>query len=179
MASTATTSNIDAVTTVASPDANVILKFEVLVDKISSLNLLSKELTGQVKALQKDIAKVVKETANANKKKGKGKKSKEDGGSSPPRAPSGFAKPTALSETLCSFLGVDAGTQMARTDVTRRINDYIKVHNLQDPSDKRNIIPDAKLSTLIQKENEDTPLTYFNLQSSIKHHFIKNAPSPA
>merc|ERR1712070_956592 len=57
------------------------------------------------------------------------------------RAPSGFVKPTLISTELATFLGKPNGTQMARTEVTREINKYIRSHDLQDKSNGRKINP--------------------------------------
>ena len=88
------------------------------------------------------------------------------------RAPSGFVKPTKISDELASFLGKDSGTEMARTEVTREINAYIRQHDLQDKSNGRQINADDKLSVLLSLTKEDT-LTYFNLQRFMSRHFAK------
>ena len=47
------------------------------------------------------------------------------------REPSGFAVATDISDKLCDFLGVGRGTQLSRTDVTRKVTSYIREKNLQ------------------------------------------------
>ena len=88
------------------------------------------------------------------------------------RSPSGFVKPTLISDELASFLGKTSGTEMARTEVTREINAYIRQHNLQDKANGRKINPDSSLSKLL-KLNETDELTYFNLQRYMSPHFAK------
>ena len=88
----------------------------------------------------------------------------------PKREPSGFAKPTEISHELCDFLQKPYGTEMARTEVTKYLTQYIKQFNLQEPSDKRKINPDLKLSKLLGCESTDE-VTYFNLQKWMKPHF--------
>lgn len=88
------------------------------------------------------------------------------------RSPSGFVKPTRISDELASFLGKDNGTEMARTAVTRDINTYIRTNKLQDTANGRKIIPDAKLAALLKLKNTDE-LTYFNLQKYMSPHFSK------
>lgn len=88
------------------------------------------------------------------------------------RAPSGFVKPTRISDELASFLEKPSGSEMARTEVTRDINKYIRTHNLQDKVNGRKIIPDDKLASLLKLEKTDE-LTYFNLQRYMSPHFAK------
>lgn len=88
------------------------------------------------------------------------------------RSPSGFVKPTLISPELAAFLGKAAGTEMARTEVTREINAYIRKNALQDKENGRKINPDSDLSKLL-KLNADDELTYFNLQRYMSPHFAK------
>jgi chromatin remodeling complex protein RSC6 len=88
------------------------------------------------------------------------------------RAPSGFVKPTRISDELAKFLDKPVGSEMARTEVTREINKYIIAHNLQDEENGRKINADSKLTTLLKLTNDDT-LTYFNLQKYMSCHFAK------
>jgi chromatin remodeling complex protein RSC6 len=100
-----------------------------------------------------------------------GKRKKREGGNS---APSGFTKPTRISDELAAFLNKPLGTEMARTDVTKEINQYVKSNNLKDAEDGRKILPDAKLTTLL-KLGKDDKLTFFNLQRFMKHHYPGSA----
>jgi chromatin remodeling complex protein RSC6 len=92
------------------------------------------------------------------------------------RAPSGFVKPTLISDQLADFLGKPHGSLLARTDVTREINAYIRANKLQDATNGRKIIPDAKLKKLLAVKAEDE-LTYFNLQKFMSQHFKKATPA--
>tara|TARA_B110000967_G_scaffold208317_2_gene260114 strand:+ start:4974 stop:5447 length:474 start_codon:yes stop_codon:yes gene_type:complete len=88
------------------------------------------------------------------------------------RKPSGFAEETTISTDLCEFLGKDHGTKIARTDVTRHICSYIKEKSLQNEENKRVIVPDTKLKSLLGVTDTDE-ITYFNLQRYMNKHFIK------
>ena len=167
---TAATTTTDANTVQNGGTTNVVaVKFDVLFEKFQSMQTLFKELQSELKTLCKDVNRVVKESHAAKKK---GTKRRAPSGDDASRPPSGFAKPTKLSAKLCSFLGVPEETLLARTEVTRKINQYIKERNLQDSEDKRKINPDNKLKTLLDS-SITAPLTYFNLQARIKHHFLK------
>jgi chromatin remodeling complex protein RSC6 len=94
------------------------------------------------------------------------------GSSGVKRVLSGFVKPCSISNQLAMFLGKPVGTKMARTDVTKEINTYIRVHGLQDPFNGRRIHPDEKLKKLLGVSPNDE-LTYFNLQKYMGPHFHK------
>ena len=81
-----------------------------------------------------------------------------------------FLKNTGNCQEL--FLGIEKGSELPRTDVTRRLNVYIKEKQLQNPENKKNIIPDAPLKTLLRLEATDV-LSYFNLQRYMKHLFVQ------
>jgi hypothetical protein len=138
-------------------------KFVVVLERLQRFSTELKDTILLVKTLQKEFQKVQKSSVKKTKKS-------SPVASNKPRTPSGFAKPTKLSDDLCSFLGVPSGSEMARTEVTRVINEYIKKNSLQDTADKRTIVPDTKLMSIL-KLGEGDKLTYFNLQTYIKHHF--------
>lgn len=119
------------------------------------------------KSIERDYGKKLKVAS-----KGHGKKKSGN------RAPSGFVKPTKISDELAAFLGKPIGTEMARTDVTREINGYIRANSLQDAANGRQINANAALSTLL-KLGEGEVLTYFNLQKFMSVHFIKAVPAAA
>lgn len=92
-----------------------------------------------------------------------------------PRKPSGFALPVPISDVLCDFLKLPHGSHLARTAVTKHINQYIKDNNLLSPTNKKHILPDHALATILQQfyhNNPNTPLTHFNLQKFINIHFL-------
>lgn len=89
-----------------------------------------------------------------------------------PRKPSGFAKPTYLSPVLCNFLEVSEDTELPRTEVTKRLLNYVKTNELQNEQNHRIINCDAKLKELLQP-SEGEPVTYFNIQRLLKVHYNK------
>ena len=88
------------------------------------------------------------------------------------RKASGFAVPSKISNDLCNFMGKPEGSEMARTEVTKYIIQYIKNNNLPDKTNKKVIKPDKALKSLLNvKANEE--VTYFNLQKYMNQHFVK------
>jgi upstream activation factor subunit UAF30 len=146
----------DAETPLADQSVEFLAKLQQLGALISSLKTeyrtLEKKWTREVKTAQKQSSKRKRKAGN--------------------RAPSGFVKPTKISDELASFLGKDKGSEMARTDVTREINTYIRAHKLQDKENGRKINPDTKLAALLKLKKTDE-LTYFNLQKYMSPHFAK------
>lgn len=135
--------------------------------KLNELSATIATLKSEYRALEKKWARELKTAQKTNAKR------KRKSGN---RAPSGFVKPTRISDELAKFLEKPAGTEMARTDVTREINKYIRSNNLQDKENGRKINPDSKLSTLLKLKKTDE-LTYFNLQKYMSPHFSKAVPA--
>jgi chromatin remodeling complex protein RSC6 len=142
--------------------------FSSITERLSQFKTMYTSITSDLRKLQKNMAKHVRE--NSRKKN----KRKVVSGDKPQRAPSGFAKPALISDELCSFLGKSPGTEMARTEVTKYLTSYIKEHELQDQANKRKILPDDKLKKLLNLQPSDE-VTYFNLQKYMKVHFPKSA----
>ena len=88
------------------------------------------------------------------------------------RANNAFLKLRPISDELCGFMGLPAKSQKSQTDVTKFISTYVKGHNCFDPNFKRRIVPDAKLAKLLRVTDKDE-VTYLNLQSFLKVHFLK------
>jgi chromatin remodeling complex protein RSC6 len=119
-------------------------------------------LQQQIRSLEKEMKKEMKQMRKASKKRKR----------NPNRAPSGFAKPTKISKELTTFLELEDNTEMARTQVTSHIIQYIKENDLQEKENRRIIRPDEKLKKLLNVKDEEE-VTYFNLQRYMNPHFIK------
>ncbi|CAN0864268.1 Upstream activation factor subunit spp27 [Linum grandiflorum] len=90
------------------------------------------------------------------------KEKKQKGGTS------GFMAPLQLSEPLVKFLGTGESA-LSRAEVVKRMWDYIKQNNLQDPSDKRQVICDEKLKELFDLDT----FTGFTVSKLLTAHFVK------
>ena len=145
----------------------------VIKDRFSAFTAMLQSLSSQITAIKSELKILERDTTREMRSQEKinAKRKRKTGN----RKPSGFVKPTLISTELASFLGKPNGTEMARTEVTREINAYIKSNKLQDADNGRKIIPDAKLKALL-KINKGEELTYFNLQKYMSSHFAKATP---
>ena len=138
-------------------------QFTALLAQLSVLRSQVTSITSQVRTLSKNHERELKAASKSARKKRK----------SGNRQPSGFVKPAVISDELAGFLGKSKGTEMARTEVTREINSYIRANKLQDPTNGRRILADSKLRKLLKLKKSDE-LTYFNLQRYMSPHFPKS-----
>lgn len=140
-------------------------QFNEFMGKLQAVGSQFQSLKSEFRSLEKRCTRDFK---IAQKSSAKGKRRSGN------REPSGFVKPTEISKELATFLKKPEGTLMARTEVTKEINAYIRANSLQDKTNGRKIIPDTALTKLLKIGKTDE-LTYFNLQKFMSHHFPKKA----
>ncbi len=96
----------------------------------------------------------------------------------------GFNRDVEVDADLRTFLGLADDEMISRSQVTKRINAYVKENNLKHPENGRVIILDEKLRTLLNPP-EDVQVTFLNLQKYLSPHYVKasapaeSAPVPA
>lgn len=125
-------------------------------------------------------------TAYVAKAKGKGKYASKTGSAKAkasaktkktPAKKSSAEKPakvrktsTMPSQVLSAELAAVVGQpEMSRSETTKAIWAYIKQHNLQDPQNRRLIVPDEKLAKVFGNKE---PLDMFKLAGALNPHFI-------
>jgi len=135
-------------------------KIDALEIALISLKKAAEIAVSEIKTLKKQSQKIV--SKQQNKKI-----------STTPVKPHGFAIPSKVSNELCIFMGKEPGSLIARTDVTKALTDYISLHKLQNPENKKQIIPDSDLSNLLGKNAENVFLTHFTIQKFMNQHFEK------
>ncbi len=75
-----------------------------------------------------------------------------------------FMQPMQISSALAAVVGKGP---MPRTEVTKKLWDYIKRNKLQDPKNKRNINPDAKLAKVF---GSSASIDMFKMTSKVSKH---------
>ena len=76
---------------------------------------------------------------------------------------SAFMKELAPSPELAAIVGTQP---LSRTEVTKRIWDYIKARNLQNPINRRNVLCDEQLKAVMGKDE----VTMFEMAKLLGHH---------
>jgi chromatin remodeling complex protein RSC6 len=154
------------------PVAETPVDVSTLATKLNDFGSKIQQVTSILSSMKADYKLLEKSVSRELKAATKSKKAKK--ASSGNRQPSGFVKPSVISDELITFLGKEAGTMMSRVEVSKGINAYITANGLKDKVSGRQINPDAKLAALL-KVGKDEVLTYFNLQRFLKIHFVKSA----
>ncbi len=95
--------------------------FNDFYENIQNVKKQLQNLTVEWRELRKHAEKEIKQAKKMTKKK-KGVK----------REPSGFLKPTQISDQLANLLGKEKGTLMSRTDVTKELKKWLK-HSCTSP----------------------------------------------
>lgn len=147
------------------PPTEDTLDYSTVLENLLQLEKLVKTTIPMIKKLQKKHDKDVKIAE-------KSKKTKRV--RDPNAPPSGFARPGPVSKELSSFLGLNKDEFIARTQVAKKISEYIKEHNLKNPDNKKEIIIDKKLAQLF-KLPDKTKIEYFKIQGHLSSHFLKAA----
>ncbi|HRW58412.1 MAG TPA: SWIB/MDM2 domain-containing protein [Chlamydiales bacterium] len=75
-----------------------------------------------------------------------------------------FMAPLKVSEALEAVIGKGP---MPRTEVIKKIWAYIKKHDLQDPKNRRNIIPDEKLTKVFGGKKA---INMFEMTKKVNEH---------
>ena len=145
-------------------DTPFLEEFSAIVTELDNALTTIRNLKIHVQKLEKQVH---KDTKVLNKR-ANGKRARKPRDPNAPK--SGFAKDGPVSDEMRKFLGMKKDDLISRTDVTKRIHEYCKSKDLQNPADKRQIKPDASLRKLLRM-NKDDDLTFFNLQKYMKVHF--------
>ena len=160
----------------------------VVVESVEGSEALLASLGEKLKALGtefttkvRDAVKNVHDAIKATKREARDSKKKKNPADMTPeerktwearRANNAFLVQRPLTDELCVFMGLPSGSKRSQTEVTKFISAYVKTHSCFDPTFKRRILPNAALAKLLRVADKDE-VTYLNLQTYLKVHFVK------
>ena len=136
----AETMNVDTTTEPETTENTLDTFFE----KLEELNTLTKWFNRQGRAIIRKSTKSRRRNTNTNAK-------------------SGFAVPVKVASTLAEFLNVDPNDHMPRTEVTKRLTEYIKSNSLQCEDNKKLFVCDEKLAKVFSIDT-GTQTNWFEMQ---------------
>ena len=131
----------------------------------ATMDSLMTEITA-LRSEMKALAKIVRKV-RAHQEDPTGEKAKARS------ANNGFNRPQGVTEDLRKFLELAEGEKISRSEVTKRINQYIKAHELTHPENKRVLILDETLKNLLKPE-DGVQITFLNIQKYLSPHYIKD-----
>ena len=128
---------------------------------LESVHTLLLGLTKEVKTLSKLVRKVRNTQEDPTGEKAEAR-----------AANNGFNRELEITTELQTFLGLEEGTKISRSNVTRQINTYINENNLKHPDNGRHIILDDKLKALLTPD-DGVQVSFLNIQRYLSKHYIK------
>ncbi len=152
-------------------------EFDDICKEVGNIKNSINSLMTRLRNFKKDVDKALKTKdktidKTTKTKKPKKEKTEKDVKKEKKKIVSGITKPVILSDDLCNFLGKPLKTEMARTEVTKELYQYIKDNKLQDAENKKIIKADKAMLTMLGVD-EVYEITYFNIQNLMNKHYIK------
>jgi chromatin remodeling complex protein RSC6 len=129
---------------------------------IESLSVALEALAKEQRALRKDVRKIRQHLEDPNGEKQAARAQNN-----------GFNKPLGVSDKLRAFLSLAADEKISRSQVTRKMNEYVEAKGLKAG---QNISLDETLKDLLQVP-EGVQVTFLNIQKYINPHYVKE-PKP-
>jgi hypothetical protein len=129
---------------------------------IESLSVALEALAKEQRALRKDVRKIRQHLEDPNGEKQAARAQNN-----------GFNKPLGVSDKLRAFLNLAADEKISRSQVTRKMNEYVEAKGLKAG---QNISLDETMKDLLQVP-EGVQVTFLNIQKYINPHYVKE-PKP-
>ncbi|KAM0012906.1 putative transcription regulator SWI/SNF-BAF60b family [Helianthus debilis subsp. tardiflorus] len=139
--------------------------------RVKSIDMfqMNKALSKHIWPIEEEEATVKPPEKNKQNKRAKEDEEPEEKEKRKKTKGSGFVSPLPISDELAQFFGTGE-TELSRAEVVKRMWEYIKQNDLQDPSDKRRILCDDKLKELFKVDT----FVGFTVSKLLTAHFIKD-----
>jgi chromatin remodeling complex protein RSC6 len=125
---------------------------------IESLSVALEALAKEQRALRKDVRKIRQHLEDPNGEKQAARAQNN-----------GFNKPLGVSDKLRAFLNLAVDEKISRSQVTRKMNEYVEAKGLKAG---QNISLDETMKDLLQVP-EGVQVTFLNIQKYINPHYVK------
>ena len=122
------------------------------------------QILADLEGMRKSFISLISSVKHLQKKNKKNKK--------PSNVKSGFVKPVKITPQLANIVGVGDDELIARSVVNKKINEYIKLHDLQVEENKQTFVLNEGLANLFGLD-VGTVVHYFKMQTYLKHHYPK------
>ena len=119
----------------------------------------------QLDSMKKEMAQVITVVKQLQKKHRKHKRNYN--------VKSGFVKPVRISKSLAALIESKENELVARSVVNKKLNEYIKQHDLQVAENRQTFRLDNPLADLFNLAAGDV-VHYFKMQTYLKHHYPKD-----
>ena len=119
---------------------------------------LLQQLVSDIKSLHRDVRKIRQKLDDPSGEKAKARSENN-----------GFKKPIEIDDALRSFLGLNPGDLISRSEVTRAINKYAEAQNLKSGQVIR---MDKTLGDLLNPPAGEE-VTFLKLQTYLSPHYVK------
>ncbi len=153
-------------------------EFDDICKEVGNIKNSINTLMSRLRNFKKDVDKALRNKdktidKTTKPKKPKKEKTEKDTKTEKKKIVSGITKPVILSDDLCNFLGKPLKTEMARTEVTKELYQYIKDNKLQDSENKKIIKANKEMLSMLGVD-EGYEITYFNIQNLMNKHYVKH-----
>jgi chromatin remodeling complex protein RSC6 len=123
------------------------------------------QILADLEVMRKSLTTLVSAVKHLQKKNKKNKKQNN--------VKSGFIKPVKITPQLADIVDVQHDALIARSVVNKRINEYIKHHNLQVVENRQTFVLNEGLANLFGLD-VGSVVHYFKMQTYLKHHYPKD-----
>lgn len=174
---TATATTRPMAAAAADSPLTVLHHFDTLIDRMDTYIRDMKTFSSEVKSLKKKSGKLFRSRKRGKQDSENCTDNNSDNNTATKRKePSGFTNPVNISHELADFLDVPRDSMIPRSEVTKKIFQYVKDNNLKHSMDGRKFDltdvanPRAQaLKNLLHIDN-DADIGYFTLQKYLKVH---------
>lgn len=154
--------------TLEESEAIFIESFDKLVAQLEDVHKVTKTALQNLKNIKKEHTKLIKKATGLRRKK------VQKDPNVPKKPPTGFVKPSKVSDELSDFLGLPRGELLSRPSAASKITEYADKHGLKNPNNGHEFDltkPGGEELAKLFRITNDKTVSFYNLQTYLKLHF--------